>query len=72
MTTVTVQKWGNSLGILIPKEVAERLGMEQGSEMELSVSENIITLKPKKHEKNIHRKNYYHKLLLKIDIRKSI
>lgn len=50
MATVTAQKWGNSLGIRIPKEAAERLGIDQGSEMELTVSgsENIITLKPKK------------------------
>ena len=50
MSTVTAQKWGNSLGIRIPKEAADRIGIDQGSEMELHVigKENIITLKPKK------------------------
>lgn len=50
MSTVIAQKWGNSLGIRIPKEAADRIGIEQGSEIELSVlgHENIITLKPKK------------------------
>ncbi|NLO98150.1 MAG: AbrB/MazE/SpoVT family DNA-binding domain-containing protein, partial [Peptococcaceae bacterium] len=30
MSTVIVQKWGNSLGIRIPKEAAERIGICQG------------------------------------------
>lgn len=53
MSTVIAQKWGNSLGIRIPKEAADRIGIEQGSEIELYVSgsENIITLKPKKTKK---------------------
>lgn len=54
MSTVIAQKWGNSLGIRIPKEAADRLGISQGSEIELHVvgSENIIKLKPKKAKKN--------------------
>lgn len=50
MSTVVAQKWGNSLGIRIPKDAADIIGIDQGSEIELYVigSENIITLKPKK------------------------
>jgi antitoxin MazE len=53
MSIVVAQKWGNSIGIRIPKEAADRLGIEQGSEIELSVTghENVITLKPKKAQK---------------------
>ncbi len=53
MSTVTAQKWGNSLGIRIPKDAADRIGIDQGSELVLNVigSENIITLKPKKARK---------------------
>lgn len=53
MSTVTAQRWGNSLGIRIPKDAADRIGIDQGSEMELTVigNENIITLKPKKARK---------------------
>lgn|SRR5690625_2795851 len=52
MSTVTAQKWGNSLGIRIPKEAAERIGIDQGSEMELHVIGNeSITLKPKRSQK---------------------
>ncbi|HOQ37857.1 MAG TPA: AbrB/MazE/SpoVT family DNA-binding domain-containing protein [Acetivibrio sp.] len=35
MSTVIAQKWGNSIGIRIPKEAADRLGISQGSEIEL-------------------------------------
>jgi antitoxin MazE len=49
----TVQKWGNSLAIRIPKDVAERVEIYQGSEMEIKVvgNEGIITLVPKKQQK---------------------
>ena len=40
MSTVVAQKWGNSLGIRIPKDVADKIGIEQGSEMELNVIGN--------------------------------
>ena len=50
MSTVTAQKWGNSLGIRIPKEAAEFLGINQGTHLELTVekNKNSISLKPKK------------------------
>jgi antitoxin MazE len=46
----TVQKWGNSLAVRIPKDVAERVEIHQGSEMEIRVANNdgTITLVPKK------------------------
>lgn len=64
MSTVTAQKWGNSLAIRIPKEASDRLGIDQGSEMELKVVENegIITLKPK----NIRKKFTLDELLSQI------
>lgn len=43
-----VQKWGNSLAVRIPSNVAEKIAIEQGSEIELSVINQILTLKPKK------------------------
>ena len=32
-----VQKWGNSLGLRIPKAFAEQAGVEAGSDVDLSV-----------------------------------
>lgn len=64
MSTVIAQKWGNSLGIRIPKEAAERVGISQGSEIELFIAENegIITLKPKM----THKKYTLNELLSQI------
>lgn len=45
--TTKVQKWGNSLAIRIPSHVADQLSLQQGSEVELTVGEQEITLKPK-------------------------
>jgi antitoxin MazE len=45
----TVQKWGNSLAIRIPSTIAEIASLKQGSEMEITVSEDRkIELKPKR------------------------
>lgn len=46
--TTKVQKWGNSLAIRIPKEVAEQLSLEQGSDVEIQKTEDGIKLTPKK------------------------
>lgn len=48
----TVQKWGNSLAVRIPKDVADRINIHQGSEIEISVTgKGVITLVPKKQPK---------------------
>ncbi|MDY2723096.1 MAG: AbrB/MazE/SpoVT family DNA-binding domain-containing protein [Coriobacteriales bacterium] len=40
---------GNSPGIRIPKEAAERAGIQQGSRIDLQVGKNdLISLKPRK------------------------
>ncbi|MBL5803968.1 AbrB/MazE/SpoVT family DNA-binding domain-containing protein [Bacillus sporothermodurans] len=46
--TTTIQKWGNSLAVRIPKDVAEQLRIHQGSEIEMKVMKNegTITLIP--------------------------
>ena len=49
--TTTVQKWGNSLAVRIPKDVAERVSIHQGSVLDLSVDDQIIQLVPKKQQK---------------------
>ena len=44
-----IQKWGNSLGIRIPKLFAKQAGVEAGSEVELSVQGNdlIVRARPR-------------------------
>jgi len=47
--STTVQKWGNSLGIRIPSQIAERIAVSQGSEVDLVVSDdNTLIVIPKK------------------------
>lgn len=46
----TVQKWGNSLGVRIPKRIAEQLNIVNGSKMEFVIKDNEIILKPVKKE----------------------
>jgi antitoxin MazE len=41
-----VQKWGNSLGVRIPRSLAEEVGVGPGSEVSLSVVEGELIVKP--------------------------
>jgi antitoxin MazE len=42
----TVQKWGNSLGIRLPKAVAEQVNLQNGSEVEFDTSNGVLTIRP--------------------------
>lgn len=42
-----VKKWGNSLGIRIPKSLALKIGIEEGSEVDLDVENGHLVIKPK-------------------------
>ncbi len=41
-----IHKWGNSLGLRIPKAFAEQAGVEAGSEVDLSVEEGELIIRP--------------------------
>jgi antitoxin MazE len=43
-----VQKWGNSLGIRIPKAIAMKAGLEEGSEIDFDIEDDKIIIKRKK------------------------
>ena len=43
-----VQKWGNSLGLRIPKSFAEEAGVEAGSEVDLSVEDGELIIRPRR------------------------
>ncbi len=47
-----VQKWGNSLGLRIPKSFAEEASVKEGSPVDLSVSNGQLIIRP------IRRSNY--------------
>jgi antitoxin MazE len=47
--STTVQKWGNSLGIRIPSQIAEQIAVGQGSEVDLVVGDDhTLIVIPKK------------------------
>jgi len=43
--TIKVQQWGNSLGVRIPKKIANSLHLVSGTEVEVTVNENAIVIK---------------------------
>ncbi len=45
-----IQKWGNSLGLRIPKSFAEEAGVEAGSEVDLTVEDGQLIVRGKQSE----------------------
>jgi antitoxin MazE len=43
---VQVARWGNSLGVRIPKEIAGRAGLAEGSRVEIAMANDQIVLSP--------------------------
>ncbi|MBZ8181130.1 AbrB/MazE/SpoVT family DNA-binding domain-containing protein [Oscillatoria salina] len=44
----TVAKWGNSLAIRIPKNIAEKINLKEGTAISITVTDNNIVITPKK------------------------
>lgn len=42
----TVKKWGNSLGIRIPRAVAEQVRLADGTAVEFEATEGALTIRP--------------------------
>ncbi|MEM8829643.1 MAG: AbrB/MazE/SpoVT family DNA-binding domain-containing protein [Cyanobacteria bacterium P01_G01_bin.19] len=43
-----VSRWGNSLGVRIPKQLAEQVKLQDGEEIEIYCENNKLILVPKK------------------------
>lgn len=41
-----VQKWGNSLAVRIPRAFADELGVQQDSEVDMSLRDDRLVLQP--------------------------
>lgn len=41
-----IQRWGNSLGLRIPRAFAEEAGVGAGSEVDLSIQDGDLVVKP--------------------------
>jgi antitoxin MazE len=46
MNGLRIQKWGNSQGIRLPKEVLKQSGLSVGDSLECNIEEGKIVLKP--------------------------
>jgi antitoxin MazE len=42
-----IQKWGNSLGVRIPKNIIETIKLEENSEVEIEAKDGTIIIFPK-------------------------
>lgn len=43
---ITIKKWGNSAGVVIPGAIMKELNMQVGQSMEAQVVDNQVVLKP--------------------------
>jgi len=64
--TVALKRWGNSLALRIPKDIANTLLVDDNSLMELFIKDGVLILKPKNNtrleklvsqinDKNLHK-----------------
>jgi antitoxin MazE len=44
----TVQRWGNSLGVRIPKAIAEQVELAEGTEVEFVAAGGELTIRPRR------------------------
>lgn len=47
-TTTTVQKWGNSLGLRLPKSITERYAIRSGSVLTIIQDKTEIKIRPQR------------------------
>ncbi|MDE2636432.1 MAG: AbrB/MazE/SpoVT family DNA-binding domain-containing protein [Chloroflexota bacterium] len=47
----TIKKWGNSLAIRIPQELADEIGLEVGSEVELRMVNGELLIKRRRRKR---------------------
>ena len=51
LMATTIQKWGNSLGLRIPKAIAEQVNLCDGTEVEFEASHGVLVVRPKRRRK---------------------
>jgi len=44
-----VQKWGNSLGVRIPKALAQKAGLSEGTPVEIILGDESIIIRPRRY-----------------------
>ena len=46
--TVELQKWGNSVGVRLPKPMLEQVGLEEGTQVDVLVEGNHLVIRRKR------------------------
>lgn len=49
----TIQKWGNSLALRIPKAFGKELGVTESTQVEISIDKSALIVRPKKAKKPV-------------------
>jgi antitoxin MazE len=49
--TSRVARWGNSLGVRIPQEAVEQLGLKEGESVNMRIGNGSITIRPARQRK---------------------
>ncbi len=44
--TATIQKWGNSLALRIPKTIANEIELKQGDSVQIEVTDGLLAVRP--------------------------
>jgi antitoxin MazE len=44
--SVTLHKWGNSVGLRLPKPLLEQLGLKEGAQVDVKVEGNRLVIEP--------------------------
>ncbi len=47
--TVALKKWGNSLALRIPKDIAQSLQIERDALLDLRIEDGVLVVEPQKH-----------------------
>jgi len=46
--SVTLHRWGNSVGLRVPKPLLEQLGLAEGSKVDIRIEDNRLVIEPHK------------------------
>lgn len=53
-TTTQVSKWGNSLGLRLPKSIAREARLDEGDTVDVSVDNGAIVIRPSRPRYSLH------------------
>ncbi|WP_294157737.1 AbrB/MazE/SpoVT family DNA-binding domain-containing protein [uncultured Selenomonas sp.] len=55
----TLTKWGNSIGVRIPSQMAAEIGFRSGSKVEIRSRRDEIIIRPKYDLKDLYERHYH-------------